>query len=184
MKEIYILLTDTGTVLTRCISLFTRKKYNHSSLCMDEQFVNVYSFGRKDVENPFDGGFVKEDLSQAFFLNAQCQVYRMSVTEEQYLLIKQMMATFELDKEKYRYNFLGLITLALRQNWERENAFFCSQFLAHVLEECELAAFEKPCCRVTPFDLIQSVQAELIYQGLLFGYLNNHLLYTNQTIRI
>ena len=180
MKKIYILLTDTGTVLTRCISLFTRKKYNHSSLCMDSELVNVYSFGRKDVGNPFDGGFVKEDLTQAFFLNAQCQVYRLLVTEEQYFLIKQMLADFEMDCEKYRYNFLGLITLALHQNWERENAFFCSQFLAHVLEECDLAAFEKPRCRVTPSDLIQTVKADLIYQGLLFGYLNNHSLYVRQ----
>ena len=181
MKEIYILLTDTGTVLTRCISLFTRKKYNHSSLCMDGQLVNVYSFGRKDVGNPFDAGFVKEDVTQAFFFNAQCQVYRLSVTANQYLLIKQIVATFEINQAKYRYNFLGLITLALHQNWERENAFFCSQFLAHVLEESDLVAFEKPCCRVTPFEVVQTVKADLIYQGLLVEYLNNYLLYTKQS---
>lgn len=173
MKSIYILLTDTGTVLTRCIKLFTQKEYNHSSIALDLQLNDTYSFGRKKVTNPFDGGFVKENLYQDFFLRSKCQVYCFEVSDAQYNLLLEKMVEFELEKAKYRYNLLGLIGIALHQSWERENAFFCSQFLAYVLEECEMGTFEKPSYLVTPTDLIQTVQPQLIYEGLLIDYLSN-----------
>lgn len=179
MKSTYILLTDTGTVLTKCIKLFTRKNYNHSSIALDQQLDNVYSFGRKKVTNPFDGGFVKENLYQDFFLRAKCQVFRFDVTDEQYELLQTKLSEFELEKSKYRYNLIGLIGIALHQNWERENAFFCSQFLAYILEECEMGTFDKPCYLVTPADLIQTLDPQIVYQGTIMEYLMNHESYAN-----
>ena len=51
-QEIYLLLTDTGSILTRTIKLFTRKKYNHISLAFDAVLEDTFSFGRKKANNP------------------------------------------------------------------------------------------------------------------------------------
>lgn len=52
-QEIYLLLTDTGSILTRTIKLFTRKKYNHISLAFDAVLEDTFSFGRKKANNHF-----------------------------------------------------------------------------------------------------------------------------------
>ena len=36
-KKIYILLTDTGTLFTRLIKIFTKKPYNHASISFDAE---------------------------------------------------------------------------------------------------------------------------------------------------
>ena len=52
-RKIYLLLTDTGTMFTRMIKLFTQEPLNHASLAFDDNLVEVYSFGRKKYEKPF-----------------------------------------------------------------------------------------------------------------------------------
>lgn len=45
--NVYLLLTDTGTVFSTAIKKYTRKPYNHASLALDQQLTEVYSFARK-----------------------------------------------------------------------------------------------------------------------------------------
>ncbi|MEM5591749.1 hypothetical protein AAHH67_08270 [Niallia circulans] len=66
-RKVYIILTDTGTLFTRCIKFFTRKPHNHASISFDPQLNEVYSFGRRKPSNPFIGGFVKENVQHSFF---------------------------------------------------------------------------------------------------------------------
>ena len=70
-NKVYILLTDTGSLLTKLIKLYTKKPYNHASISFDFELSEVYSFGRKKVENPFHGGFVKEKIYRKGYLNEQ-----------------------------------------------------------------------------------------------------------------
>ena len=82
-KKIYILLTDTGTLFTKFIKLYTKKPYNHASISFDSELSEVYSFGRKTARNPFIGGFVKEDVNKGLFKEANCAVYALTVNEVQ-----------------------------------------------------------------------------------------------------
>ncbi|KAF1302903.1 hypothetical protein [Candidatus Enterococcus willemsii] len=184
MKRVYILLTDTGTVFTKCIRVFTGKKYNHASLGLDLQLNQVYSFGRKKVTNPFDGGFVKENLYQDFFLQASCQVYCFEVAEEQFERLQDTVQAFGLDSAKYKYNLLGLVGIALHQHWNRKDAYFCSQFLAHVFEESQTVRFSKPIYLITPTDLIEAVQPRLVYEGTVDEYLANSATYIESPITV
>ena len=68
-KKVYILLTDTGTLFTKLIKLYTKKPYNHASISFDLELLEVYSFGRKTARNPFIGGFVKEDVNKGYPAN-------------------------------------------------------------------------------------------------------------------
>jgi len=60
MKKIYIVISQTGTILSKIIKLVTKKEYNHASLSMEGSLEKMYSFGRKDPYNPFIGVFVIE----------------------------------------------------------------------------------------------------------------------------
>ena len=47
MKKIYIVLAHTGTLLSRIIKMKTGAEYTHSSIALDENLDEMYSFGRK-----------------------------------------------------------------------------------------------------------------------------------------
>ena len=46
MKKVYIVLTNTGTFLSRIVNVYTRKEFSHVSISLDENLNYMYSFGR------------------------------------------------------------------------------------------------------------------------------------------
>ncbi len=171
-KEIYLLLTDTNSWLTRLIKLYTKKPYNHASIAFDEKLEHVYSFGRKAPKNPFIGGFVKENIHEGLFKHANGVIYSISITEEQWQLINQYIQNIYAEKDAYRYNFIGLFGFLLKRPINRKNAFFCSQFVATVLQESNVVKFNKPAPLVTPHDLEDAGIFHLVYQGKINAYYN------------
>ena len=59
-KKIYIVISQTGTILSRILKALTKNPYNHSSVALREDLHVLWSFGRRHPYNPFWGGFVKE----------------------------------------------------------------------------------------------------------------------------
>jgi len=166
----YILLTDTGTLFTRLIKMYTKKPYNHASISFDSNLAIVYSFGRKYTKNPFIGGFVKEDVSSSLFNQADCAIYSFEVKESQMQKMKHYIQEIEAEKNYYRYNFLGLFGFILNKPINRDKAFFCSQFVASVLKVGNILNFEKPLSLVAPNDLKNGSNLQLVYQGKLKDY--------------
>ncbi|WP_102272846.1 hypothetical protein [Cytobacillus massiliigabonensis] len=171
----YILLTDTGSLLTKFIKLYTKKPYNHASIAFDSKLLDVYSFGRKSARNPFIGGFVKEDMKSYLFDKANCVIYSFEVTEIQFEMMKRYIQDIDAQKQKYRYNFLGLFGFILNKPIKRKKAFFCSQFVASVLKEGNIIAFEKPLSLIAPNDFQQISNFQLVYQGKLNDYTNKNV---------
>lgn len=169
-KKVYVLLTNTGTLFTKTIKLYTRKQYNHASIAFDENLKDVYSFGRKRPRNPFIGGFVRENIKEGLFKNATCAVYCLTINETEYNRMQGYIKQIEANKEKYRYNFIGLFAVILNKQLKRDNAFFCSQFVASVLKQSGSIDFNIPLSLVTPHDLQVADNLELVYQGKLKDY--------------
>ncbi|GAB3042917.1 hypothetical protein [Virgibacillus ainsalahensis] len=172
-KKGYLLLTNTGTLFTKLIKLYTKKTYNHASIAFESDLSEVYSFGRKSIRNPFFGGFVKEDMKSNLFKQAECAIYSFEVTEEQMKDMKHYIQEIKAEKEKYRYNLLGLFGFIFHKPIKRKRAFFCSQFVASVLKECNIIDFEKPLSLIAPNDLLKGPKIKLVYEGNLKAYHNN-----------
>ena len=62
LRKIYIVLSFTGTILSRIVRFYTRKEYSHVSIALDENLDEMYSFGRLNPYNAFIGGFVHEGI--------------------------------------------------------------------------------------------------------------------------
>jgi hypothetical protein len=174
-KTIYILLTDTRTVLTRIIKSYTKKPYNHASIAFDAELNEAYSFGRKTVRNPFIGGFVQEDIHSVLFNQASCTIYSLTVTNVEFQKMQQYIQEIAVKKEQYRYNFVGLFGVVFNKPIKRKNAFFCSQFVASVLKESNVTDFEKDLSLVEPSDLPHSANFQLIFEGRLIDYQNRNI---------
>lgn len=171
-NKVYILLTDTGSFLTKLIKLYTKKPYNHASISFDSELNEVYSFGRKMMENPLYGGFVRENVKQGLFKQANCAIYSITVTQDQKEKMKSYINEMEKQQDTYRYNFLGLLGFLINRPIVRKNAFFCSQFVATILQNAEVLNFKKPIALIAPHDLIEASHLNLEYEGNLKDYVN------------
>lgn len=170
-KTIYIVLTDTGTLLSKAIGMYTQRGLNHASIAFDEQLTEIYSFGRKQQYNPFLGGFVRENVAEGIFQDAACAVYRCEVSTEAYMRIRQKIVQFERNQNDYKYNFIGLFGVALNKEIRRKRAFFCSQFVATVMQESEAHRMMTNPCLTMPHHLAFLPHMQLVYEGDLHGYL-------------
>ncbi len=166
----YILLTNTGSFLTKLIKLYTKKPYNHASISFDHALSEVYSFGRKTARNPFIGGFVKEDVKAGLFKQADCTIYSFTVTDDQLQKMIYYLQDIEAQKRDYRYNFLGLFGVMFNKPIKRKKAFFCSQFVATVLKEGNIIHFEKPHSLITPHDFQKVTTFQFVFEGKLKDY--------------
>jgi hypothetical protein len=168
--EVYFVFTDTKTSLGRLIKRFTNHPYSHVSLSFSRDLSEVYSFGRKNIDNPFGGGFVKEDMSNQFFQRAQCAVFSCTVTKIEYELMKEFVKRIEDTQEQYKYNFLGLFGVLFEKTIERESAYFCSQFVATVFRSGGRSIVNKPPSLISPKDIYSSSDLNFIYEGTLMYY--------------
>jgi len=169
--RVYILLTQTTSVLTRVLKFCTKKPYNHASLAFDERLEYTYSFGRVNANDPLIGGFSHERLDAGVFKEAQCQLLSMDVTPEQYRKMRQRVAYIEANQLKYKYNFIGLFGAKFDFKIDRKHAYFCSQFVSKVLQEVGLLPEDFPSHLIQPCDLVKHINLKVEYQGLLSEYL-------------
>ena len=92
MKKVYIILTNSGSLLSKVIKFYTKKEYTHVSISLDRGLRKMYSFGRLKAYNPFIGGFVHESTNHGTFKrfkNTTTCIFSVDVEEEEYETIKQ-----------------------------------------------------------------------------------------------
>lgn len=172
-KYIYLVFSKTGTWLSKTLNIFSETKYVHASLSFDNSFKEMYSFGRTNPNNPFSGGLVKENLSEGVytkFSGSECLIFKVKVTEEQYLSLIEEVEKFFREKEKYKYNFLGLIGLLLNIPIKRKNYYFCSQFVSELLIKSKIYMPGKAPELIKTNDLFSIKDMEFIYEGLVNEY--------------
>ena len=180
--EVYIILTDTGTVLTKIIRRFTKHPLNHASISFTKELDTTYSFGRKRVNNPFIGGFVKENLNGKLFEKAECAIYKCSVSAVEYEQMLKAVQEIEVEQQMYKYNFIGLFGVLFNKEINREGAFFCSEFVATILKNGGVATNSKPPSLMKPYDLVDGEKFLLLYEGQLRSYLVPQSQYADEMV--
>ncbi|MDN4493559.1 hypothetical protein QYB95_08425 [Ureibacillus sp. BA0131] len=172
-KTVYILLTDTGTVLTKIIKWYTNAPYNHVSICFDDKLDEIYSFGRKRPLNPLIAGFVREDIylgTYRYFDNTRCLLLKIEVSLSEYRRIRKVIQGFNHNKDLYSYNLLGLFGVAMQYPISQKNKYFCSQFVAEVFEKSGLHFWDLPSALISPNHFLMHPRFELVYEGSLYEY--------------
>jgi hypothetical protein len=183
-KNIYIMLTHSGSIPSSMIKFYTREPYSHVSISFDVNLNEMYSFGRKKIRNPLVGGFVTENIESGIYLiftETTYALYTLSVSEEQYRRIKENILEFERMKDDFSYNFAGLLGIMLGYPVNRQNSYFCSQFVAYLLERSGVEIFDKPFGLVTPKDFRTCSSLKLLKSGKL-SYFNSEMNIENAMI--
>ena len=171
MKQIYIILTNTGTVLSKIIKIYTGDEFSHVSISLDKQLKEMYSFGRLNPYNPFIGGFIHEYIDKGTFkrfYNTKSKIYVITVEDEKYEKIKEIIMNFKDEKEKYKFNILGLFGVGFNIKYRKENSFYCAEFVKYVVENSNLN-IELPEL-IRPENFKDLYNAKEVYSGLLRKY--------------
>lgn len=172
MRKIYIILTHTGTALSTIIKSYTKDEYSHVSIALDSDLNEMYSFGRLNPYNPFIGGFVHEYINRGTykrFKNTKSEVYSLYVTDEQYKKAKKVITYFNENKEKYKFNILGLFCVSIHKKIKRKNIFYCAEFVKHVLKSSGIPTDNLPEI-IKPEDLKKMQGLSIEYEGLFRKY--------------
>lgn len=174
MKNIYIVMTQTGTLLSRLIKGYTGCEYAHVSISLDKNLDEMYSFGRLNPYNPFWGGFIHERVNSGTFKrfkNTIAGIVELEVTDEQYNNLRNIIKKMEERINPYRFNILGLILAGFNIKYEMEDHFYCAEFLKYLFEECNIE--NNLPILVAPDDFKNIKGIKYIYKGKLSEYREN-----------
>lgn len=172
---IYIIISQTGTLFSRVLKLATRQPYNHVSISFDKDLNLMYSFARKKIYCPWIAGFIEEYPNEGIFkmkTGTKCQIYKLSITEEQYEQLLEALQPFLENPDQYRYNFLGLPFMWFGISLNRRYHYVCSEFVAHLLERGAIIESKQLTRTIKPYEFSMLDETELIYEGFLREYAN------------
>ena len=170
MKTIYILLTRSGTLLSKLVYAATGASYTHASMAFDAELSCLYSSTRKNGYTMFPAGPSKEYLNRGVFRlrdNAPCALYALEVSDEAYSHALCRAEEFMRHSEEYSFNTLGLILCGLHIRWQRRRHYFCSQFVSEVLQKSGALDLPKPSTLMHPSDYAELPQLRCLYRGTL-----------------
>lgn len=173
MKKIYILLMHTHTMPARLVKIFTNYEYSHVGISLEEECNSIYSFGRKKLNSILNGGFVVEKKNGLFFRKfnkTECKIYELEVTNSQYKDLKKILDDMELNSEKYKYDFLGIVPRFFKIPITLKNRYVCSYFVAYVLQKTGICNFTKNVCLINPRDFERLEGTKEIYTGYFNMY--------------
>jgi inositol transport system substrate-binding protein len=170
MKTIYILLTRSGTLLSKLVHFFTADRYTHASISFDDSLQPLYSSARKNGETMFPAGPCREYFHRGFYKkNRQipCALYALAVPEESYLQAQEEIHRIISRSDEYHFNIAGLFLCRMNIPYNRKRKFFCSQFVAEILRRSEALELPKAPSIMRPSDYTRLDELECVYQGTL-----------------
>lgn len=179
-NKIYIMLSYTGTLLSKIVKIYTLKQYSHVSVSLDLELDSLYSFGRTYPRNPFIGGFIREDIdggTYKIFKNTKCRIYELEVTMLQYKDLKDFIDAFMDEQDRYKFNIVGLLGTVVKKPLNRENHYFCSQFVGKALLDSNIYDFNRDVGILKPIEFEDIPGLVSIYEGKLCdypGFLNSY----------
>lgn len=171
MRKIYIVLTYTGTILSKIIKIYTKDEFSHVSISLDEELKQMYSFGRLNPYNPFIGGFVHEDINSGTFKRfkkTKTAIYSLEVNEEEYIKIQKTIKKIQEAKKPYRFNVIGLFAIGLKLRIRKKHSFYCAEFVKYSLEKSGIQTNLPAMIRPENFRYLEKINLE--YTGKLRDY--------------
>ena len=175
----YIVLSQSGTKVSRCIKLFTRKPYNHASVAVDLTLDELYSFSRNNTRYPLPATFNREMIGAGtfgLFHHIPCEIYAVPITPEEKQKFLEYIDYFKALRTCYSYNFLGLFSTFLHIRWTRKEKMHCAEFVANLLQHVGMELEKQPSL-YTPDDFRHLPNATLVYRGELNQFYQNRRKY-------
>lgn len=176
LYPVYIVLFYSGTALGKLIKAAAGPHFSHAAISFTEDLTEMYSFGRKSGLNV--EAFVVDSIENEAYQRPDTQyaIYMVPATANQYDRMKDRINWFIKNAAKFKYNFSGLFKNYLGISDNPKYRYFCSQFVADILNVADPAKlyFADPSL-VTPENFIYTTFAQYIVSGPLSEFDPKHV---------
>lgn len=135
LYPVYVLLSHrSASVLSNAIKALTHSQFSHAALSFDSKLTHMYSFGRNSP-NSSKGSFRLESIKKDAYVMGEVPyaLYVVPCTAEQCKLIKKRLKYFAANKSNFTFDMAGLVKNGLGIESEPDDKWFCSRFVADVL---------------------------------------------------
>jgi hypothetical protein len=174
VKNIYVILSATPTMMGKFIRVLTRSSFNHSSISLTEGWEEMYSFARYRASNPLVGGFVREFPQRLSHGRDQgevyIKVYKIPVSNKQYEKIKMFIYGIRDDSEENIYNTLAAIGIFLGHRVNTYKAYTCSDFVAQSLSMGKIISNSYVSRNIVPDEMQMFLDRYTVFSGCLKNY--------------
>lgn len=165
IKPIYLVQVYTGKWYSKIIAKFTKGKWNHVGISIDDTFNNIYSFGDKGLS------IESMDTYKQFNPDSLVSIHCLFVSKNDYDILKNKLEYFLKNVHNTQYNWGRLLMIALGKKGISNNKLVCSQFVDLVLKVINIDITNKDSSLVTPNDFnTDDVDVYKIYDGPVLNF--------------
>ncbi|MGN0136265.1 hypothetical protein [Anaerotignum sp.] len=128
MKQVSILLTKYSDWVSNLVYYIAGREYTHASIALGEEPKEYYSFNYK--------GFAVETIEKHRHRGVRRSFcFQVQISEEAYAKMENKLLSFQENQERYRYTRFGVLCCVMHLPFHWKNRYFCSQFVAELLED-------------------------------------------------
>lgn len=175
MPNVYVLLTRSQTLLSRLIHAFTGDAYTHASIAYDDELRTLCSFARRNPHLPLPAGLVREDLFDGYFERNRyisCALLALKLDAQAHAEMRDAISGMLRRQRTYRYDLKGLLFCKLGIEHRRRGRYFCSMFVAEILQNCGAIDRAMEPSLMKPQDFLGISGFSCIYRGRLSGLMH------------
>lgn len=129
--------------------------YGHASIGVDQNGVDqneevYWSFNFK--------GFRREKPKKNEAIVSKSVCYKLSVTKEEYDKVVELIEEFQSRRFEWKYNLAGLLLSRINIKRQKKDHYFCSEFVAEMLQRANIVEFNKNVAHYLPNRLEKEMQ--------------------------
>ncbi len=172
-KNVFVVLCQSGTIMSKFIKKITKDDYNHASISLDENLNEMWSFARYFAYYRFYGGFVKESMEKGVlkrFKDIQGLVIKFEVGEEKAKKLRDKLNEMFKKQKQYKYDLIGVIFAGFGKKKVRNKKFYCTEFCRSILVDCDIINNDECPKIMHAMDFKNLSNASVVFEGSLHEY--------------
>lgn len=152
MKSIFIIWTKYTDFVAEAVYYLTGRTYTHAAISLEEDASCYYSFCFK--------GFCRENVEKYRRRGVKKSLrLRLAVADDVYDGLREKLDFVAENACLYDYTKLGMLCALLHIPFRRRRRYFCSQFVAELLESTGAVRLSRPACLTLPHHLLRELKA-------------------------
>lgn len=137
---VFIILTYGDNPLGMAISKITGDEWTHVLISFNPQLDPMHSFATRTQKSSHMQslfGYVYQGTKDKWykFKQTKYKVYVMYVNKSAYERMQERLNYFATHERESKYDFAGLINVAFNRDSEHHRKYFCSRFVAEILNQ-------------------------------------------------
>ena len=135
MQPVSIFMTKYDDILSNVVYWISGCGYTHVAVAFDNESQNFYTFNYK--------GFRREHPFQRKRRYGKSICYKIEVPRDQYIRLRDIIIYMENSQVEWKYSLFGVVLCILGIKHRIRNSYFCSQFVAELLQRSGIMKWKK-----------------------------------------